>query len=792
MKIYAILDVRETDQTFISYVWIYLRWDNEHIWWQPEKFCGIKHILVPTQMLWMPDLTIEEMTEKDKASPSPYFNVQHHGWVEFRNDEVVMSTCRMHVFKFPFDIQTCNLSFKSIMYPDQEVKLYYKNDTDITELTRETLQTQYEWLFLSMSVKDKTVNHFGFNQTVIIYTIKMKRRSVLYIANFLLPVFFFLCLDLASLLMSDSGGEKIGFKITVLLAVTVMQLILHDILPSSSDRIPLIAVYCIGIFALILLSLLETMLVMHLIDKDNKTDIKQRVNNEQVDKQSNFNNRLKAGAREGSSSQHREVSLVLEKVSDELEEIRKTVALLSSKKDDEMPGYWSRLAEKINKVELVTAQSYKGVRMINRFSVRVSQTHQFLGLTRSSDLFTMSRPVSDHKARTDLYLEMVIFAILDMEWDNHFTAWDKDKFCGISNIVVPLEALWKPDITIEEMIEKDKAPPSPYLRIHHNKAVEYKNDQVVISTCKMHVYKFPFDIQSCNISFKSILYADEELRIDVHKNNTAISQWSREHMLTQYEWLFINMTVTTKTDDYLGFNQTSIVYTITMKRRANLYVANFLLPVLFFLCLDLASFLIPDNGGEKLSFKVTVMLAITVMQLILNDILPSSSDRIPIIAIYCIGIFAVMLLSLLETVLVMYLIEKDSESPDSETGIDKSLTEEQDDNKSKQNFISCCTEIKFCQSASVDDTSADQTPCLAKQDSSSHLTEVSLVLEKVSDELGEMKKTMALLSNRKEDKKPGSWTKLAKKINKVFLIFYVIAVSLFLPTIFSVWILAPE
>ncbi|XP_061564875.1 5-hydroxytryptamine receptor 3E-like [Cololabis saira] len=367
MKIYAILDVRETDQTFISYVWIYLRWDNEHIWWEPEQFCGIKHLLVPTQMLWMPDLTIEEMTEQDKASPSPYLNIRHHGWVEFRNDEVVISTCRMHVFRFPFDTQTCNLSFKSIMYSDEEIKLFYnKNDSDITELTRETMQTQYEWLFIGMSVQEKTVNHFGFNQTMIIYTIKMKRRSVLYIANFLLPIFFFLCLDLASLLMSDSGGDKIGFKITVLLSVTVMQLILKDILPCSSDRIPLIAIYCIGIFTLMLLSLLETILVMHLIDKDNKTDTKQRGNEKQVDKQGNscFKEKEKpslcvsdvsAGEtpsvdREG-SSRHSEVSLVLEKVSDELEEIRRTVALLSGSKEEEMmPGYWTELAGKINKV----------------------------------------------------------------------------------------------------------------------------------------------------------------------------------------------------------------------------------------------------------------------------------------------------------------------------------------------------------------------------------------------------------------------------------------------------------
>ena len=70
----------------------------------------------------------------------------------------------------------------------------------------------------------------------------MKRRSVLYIVNFILPILFLLCLDLASFMITDAGGEKLGFKITVLLAVTVMQLILNDILPSTSNRIPLIGI----------------------------------------------------------------------------------------------------------------------------------------------------------------------------------------------------------------------------------------------------------------------------------------------------------------------------------------------------------------------------------------------------------------------------------------------------------------------------------------------------------------------------------------------------------------------
>lgn len=68
-----------------------------------------------------------------------------------------------------------------------------------------------------------------------------------------------------------------------------------------------------------------------------------------------------------------------------------------------------------------------------------------------------------------------------------------------------------------------------------------------------------------------------------------------------------------------------------MKRRPLLHVINFLLPILFFLTLDLASFFIADHRGEKLGFKVTVLLAISVLLLILNEILPSMSNKTPLI-----------------------------------------------------------------------------------------------------------------------------------------------------------------
>ncbi|XP_065327695.1 5-hydroxytryptamine receptor 3A-like [Pelmatolapia mariae] len=358
---------------------------------------------------------------------------------------------------------------------------------------------------------------------------------------------------------------------------------------------------------------------------------------------------------------------------------------------------------------------------------------------------------------------MAVEAILDVRWSNDYIFWHPFKFCGIRTISFPTANLWMPDLTIEERTDKDKETKSPYLLIHWYGWVVYKNEQVVTTACRMRVYKFPFDVQSCNITFKSIMHADNEIKLSYNKDNESMTHLTRSMMWTQYEWTFENLTSTNKSS-IMYPHQTAIVYTITMRRRSVLYIANFISPVLFFLVLDLASFLIPDAGGEKISFKVTVLLAVTVLQLILNDILPSTSNKVPLIAIYCIGIFTLMLLSLLETMVMMYLIEKDSAAQHNEMDEEQNLSVNCGDKWFKANFHSCVRGRKTSDCASVCDESADETQSVTKEGSNDKLTEVSFSLEQVSAELREIGKTMSLLSSNGKEEKFGYWARMGKAV----------------------------
>ncbi|XP_074524749.1 5-hydroxytryptamine receptor 3A-like [Halichoeres trimaculatus] len=333
---------------------------------------------------------------------------------------------------------------------------------------------------------------------------------------------------------------------------------------------------------------------------------------------------------------------------------------------------------------------------------------------------------------------------------------------------------------------------TPYLSLRFFGDIFQRNGLVLVSTCKMRFYRFPFDTQTCSLTFKSFQHSVRHMKLIPGMTGKDILGVTRKVMKTESEWLLMNVTVETKEVENFGYFLSVFVYTMTIRRRSVLYVANFIIPILFFLCLDLASFLISESGGEKLSFKVTVLLAVTVMQLILNDILPSSSDRIPLIAVYCIGVFTLMMLSLLETILMMYLMEKDNVSQDKEADQDQSLGNKWRDQQGKvQNCFRDMNKSTPCVcffGESPGETPSELLPEM-KEGSSSQLTNETHDSQNMTDELREVLKTVALLlSSREEEKQPGYWTRMTKKLNRIYFIFYITTATVFLGSVFLVWL----
>ncbi|KAJ8002197.1 hypothetical protein DPEC_G00177320 [Dallia pectoralis] len=417
-----------------------------------------------------------------------------------------------------------------------------------------------------------------------------------------------------------------------------------------------------------------------------------------------------------------------------------------------------------------------------------------LNLTRGNEVFTSTRPVLDHTHPTVLYLDVHLYAILavieksqtfvpfiwvQLNWKNERIGWNPSEFCEISRVSVHKDMLWTPDLFIYEMTEKDAYPPSPYLYVSHDGVISKEDATKVISTCKMDIHKFPFDTQKCSITFSSAIHTVADIKLVPFSNSSRATQASREVMQTQGEWEFLDMTISSGKLIFEGREWDKISYTITMKRRPLLHITNFLVPILFFLCLDLASFLISDKRGEKLGFKVTVLLAISVLLLILNDILPSMSNRTPLIATYCIVIFAFLLLSLFETIIVTHLIERDSEHQEGDLNHPTSHTHDPEED------TRC-----GCSVFTVADkeTPSEPTPAEEEVIGAVRTQGESGLLLLILDDLRAVERTLALLANSRSKSETGYWITLARRINTVYFTIYLTSVILFMTFICKEWL----
>ncbi|XP_054616618.1 5-hydroxytryptamine receptor 3A-like [Dunckerocampus dactyliophorus] len=276
MLLYGIIEVDEKSQTLTSHVWIQMIWKSDFLTWTPSKFCGIEKLAFPKSKLWIPDIIIQEDTsDTGSITASPFVTVHSNGMMQMYIRQRLTSTCTLDLYNFPFDKQSCEITFRSMNFNDKGINLgTISSDDIISDISEQIMVTRGEWRLEALEADKNVTTGKNSNPSQLIYQVRIVRKPMLYIIIFIVPLLCLLFLDLTSFFISEARGEKLSFKITVLLSISVLLLILKDMLPSTEEKLPLIASYCIGVFALVGFSVLEAMLVSFLIDMDNAKTVR--------------------------------------------------------------------------------------------------------------------------------------------------------------------------------------------------------------------------------------------------------------------------------------------------------------------------------------------------------------------------------------------------------------------------------------------------------------------------------------------------------------------------------------
>ncbi|XP_073515699.1 5-hydroxytryptamine receptor 3A-like [Phyllobates terribilis] len=273
LTLYTIVDLDMNKQTAIIFIWFYMSWKDEFVSWNPDIFCGIKKMFVSSDYFWTPDLYIYEMIESDDNSPNiPYYRISYNGKIVNAMPLRIVVSCKLDVFTFPFDNQTCRLSFGSYVYTVSDIVMLPKSNSSVVNKNAwDVFTSKGDWVLQAVTVQEKSYVTEGEEYNQVIYSIYIRRTPMIYILNLIIPACFLVFLDVASMFI-QSYSERLGFKITIVLGFSVLLLILNDMLPNS-DNTPMLGIFCCICMAMMVLSILGTIATLYMLEQSNTNAI---------------------------------------------------------------------------------------------------------------------------------------------------------------------------------------------------------------------------------------------------------------------------------------------------------------------------------------------------------------------------------------------------------------------------------------------------------------------------------------------------------------------------------------
>uniref|UniRef100_A0A3B4TC36 Cholinergic receptor nicotinic alpha 9 subunit n=1 Tax=Seriola dumerili TaxID=41447 RepID=A0A3B4TC36_SERDU len=257
-----IKDMDERNQVLIAYLWIRQTWYDAYLRWNKEDYDGLDVIHIPSSLVWRPDLVLYNKADDDFSGPmDTNVRLRYNGEITWDAPAITKSSCVVDVSYFPFDSQECNLTFGSWTYNGHQVDIIMGRDSgDLSDFVENV-----EWECHGMPATKNVIMYGCCSDPYpdITYTVLLQRRSSFYIFNLLLPCFLISFLAPLGFYLPADSGEKVSLGVTVLLALTVFQLMVAESMPPS-ESVPLIGKYYIATMTMVTASTALTIFIMNI------------------------------------------------------------------------------------------------------------------------------------------------------------------------------------------------------------------------------------------------------------------------------------------------------------------------------------------------------------------------------------------------------------------------------------------------------------------------------------------------------------------------------------------------
>ena len=201
---------------------------------------------------------------------------------------------------------------------------------------------------------------------------------------------------------------------------------------------------------------------------------------------------------------------------------------------------------------------------------------------------------------------MTSFSVINQIWSDSRLSWNSSLYNNFISINLPLDSIWKPTTGIVNSAYGDGFLSTNkdynYADIHNDGTVILYSQSISLQTrCNLDIAKYPFDSQTCNLTFVSWPFFEQPPKVIYYFTNqtSSISTIWGNHSV----WDLLNISYSTD-DDYskCGYN-----VMFNLQRKSVYIMLNSVVPCLILNIILIIAFFLPFTNQIALSKKINYL-----------------------------------------------------------------------------------------------------------------------------------------------------------------------------------------
>ena len=248
MHLISINGMDELSGTMSTVVYVDMTWKDPRMMWNKTEYSDVTQIIIPQKLVWKPDLVVTNPVKKVRKIGFEDIMVRYRddGMAFWYTGDYLETSCDIDVTHFPFDRQVCTIEMIPWNYRHRELQLLFaQNNVQLDNFTQNG-----EWILYKTAAERVGDGPFEY----IYFKLYLERRSSFFIINLFIPVVLLVFLNCMVFLLSPDSGERVGYAITCLLAITVYLSFVSGTIPKTSKPISVLS------FVLMVLLILSTVI----------------------------------------------------------------------------------------------------------------------------------------------------------------------------------------------------------------------------------------------------------------------------------------------------------------------------------------------------------------------------------------------------------------------------------------------------------------------------------------------------------------------------------------------------